>query len=81
MIDFKMAWTEKFYRYLDTIDEKSWKNINFCPSYSQRKMGTFLWPTLYINKLKTCFTRWELETSERKQCTKSIVLVVQIQTI
>ena len=43
MIDFKMTWTEKFYRSLGAIDEKSQKNINFCPSYNK---STFLWPTL-----------------------------------
>ena len=34
------------------MEKKSWKFSYFCKSYCQRKIGTFLWATLYFNITK-----------------------------
>ena len=39
---------KEFYKLPVTVEKKSWSFPYFCKSYSQRKIGTFLWATLYI---------------------------------
>ena len=43
---------KEFYKLPVTVEKKSWRFPYFCKSYCQRKIGTFLWATLYFNITK-----------------------------
>ena len=38
---------KEFYKLPVTVEKKSWRFLYFCKSFCQRKIGTFLWATLY----------------------------------
>ena len=39
---------KEFYKLPVSVEKKSWRFPYFCKSYRQRKIGTFLWVTLYL---------------------------------
>ena len=44
--------SKELYKLPVSVEKKSWRFPYFCKRYCQRKIGTFLWATLYIDKLK-----------------------------
>ena len=42
---------KEFYKLPVTVEKKSWRFPYFCKSYCQRKIGTFLWATLYKRRV------------------------------